>query len=108
MLKGIGLVSADLGAADLFTADTDGGTQAATGTKGIRIKNYFNLSISGTWDGKITIQRSFDDGVTWLDIRTYIANVEDWDREIESGVLYRVGFKAAEYTSGTAKVRISR
>lgn len=108
MLKGLALVSADLDAQDLFTTDENNVTQTAAGTKGIRIKSFFNLSISGTWSGTLTIQRSFDNGVTWLDIRNYSTNVEDYDREIESGVIYRIGFKTGNYTSGTASVRISR
>ncbi len=69
----------------------------------------FNLSVSGTWAGTLTIQRSFDAGVTPLDIKDYTANIETFgttasDRE----TLYRIGFKTGNYTSGTAVLRISQ
>ena len=32
------------------------------------IIGYFNISISGTWVGTVTVQRSFDDGSTWFDV----------------------------------------
>lgn len=108
MLRGIGLVTASLTAEDEFTADTIGATQAATGMLGIRIKSFFNLSISGTWVGTLTLQRSFDAGTTFMDVENFTANQENWDQEIESGVLYRIGFKTGNYTSGTALVRISK
>ena len=68
----------------------------------------FHLSISGTWAGTITIQRSVDGGTTPLDVNTYTANVEDQGDEVESGVMYRAGFKTGQYTSGTAIVRLSQ
>ena len=67
----------------------------------------FNLSISGTWSGTITLQRSFDEGVTWRDVADYTANQEDIVNSPEPGVLWRAGFKAGEYTSNTAVVRLS-
>lgn len=67
----------------------------------------FNLSISGTWSGTITLQRSFDGGVTWLDVQDYTANAEDVVSSPEPGVLWRAGFKTGEYTSNTAVVRLS-
>ena len=108
MLKGIALVSAVLNGADQFSTDEINVVQASAGTKGIRIKGPFNLSVSGTWVGRITFQRSFDDGASWRDVNGFTANVENWDQEIESGVLYRIGFKTGDYTSGSAEVRISR
>lgn len=108
MLKGVGLISANLNGANQFTTDVVNEVQTAAGTRGIRIKGFFNLSVQGTWVGTLTIQRSFDSGVTWKDINVFTSNIETWDQEVESGVLYRIGFKAGQYTSGTANVRISR
>ena len=68
----------------------------------------FNLSLSGTWVGTVTLQRTFDEGTTWLDVADYTANIEDRGFEPESGVQYRAGFKTGEYTSGTAVVRLSQ
>ena len=33
-------------------------------TDQVELKGYFNLSLSGTWNGVLTIQRSFDYGDT--------------------------------------------
>lgn len=79
-----------------------------TFTDWVQLFGPFNLSVSGTWVGTITIQRSFDNGVTWLDVKTYTSNAEDLGEEPELGVLFRAGFKPGEYTSGTAAVRISQ
>lgn len=68
----------------------------------------FHLSISGTWAGTITLQRSVDGGTTPLDVNTYTENVEDPGDEVEVGIVYRAGFKTGKYTSGTAVVRISQ
>jgi hypothetical protein len=104
----VGLVTASLGNGNEFTSDEIGVIQQGTGTAGIRIKGNFNLSISGTWAGTVTLQRSFNNGTTWFDVRSYTTNIENWDQEIESGVLYRAGFKTGDHTSGTADVRISK
>jgi len=81
---------------------------ANTWTDPVPILGPFNLSLSGTWAGTITLQRTFDGGTTWRDVATYTANIEDAGHEPELGVLYRAGFKTGEYTSGTAIVRISQ
>lgn len=70
-------------------------------------RKEFNLSVSGIWVGTLTLQRSFDGGVTWLDVETYTSNVQKVGTEPEHKVCYRIGFKAGEYTSGTAVVRLS-
>lgn len=71
------------------------------------IIGYFNVSISGTWVGKVTAQRSFDLGSTWFDVETWTANTQEYGFEPERVVQYRVGIKTGEYTSGTAVVRLS-
>lgn len=70
-------------------------------------KKSFNLSVSGTWAGTLTLQRSFDGGTTWVDVETYTANTEKVGTDPEHKVFYRIGFKTGEYTSGTAVVRLS-
>ena len=67
----------------------------------------FNVSISGTWEGTVTLQRSFD-GQTWQDVETFTANAERVGDDPEKNINYRVGFKTGEYTSGAAVVRISQ
>jgi hypothetical protein len=67
-----------------------------------------NLSISGTFEGTITLQRSFDGGVTWKDTDDFTAPIETYFFEPGTvKVLYRVGTKTGDYTSGSAEVIIA-
>lgn len=68
----------------------------------------FNLSVSGTWAGTATLQRSFDAGSTWVDVDSYTANTEKLIDTTEAGVLWRLGVKTGGYTSGTAVCRLSQ
>ena len=77
-------------------------------TDSAEIQGYFNISISGTWVGKVTAQRSFDLGSTWFDVATWTANTQEYGYEPERKVYYRVGIKTGEYTSGTAVIRLSQ
>ena len=66
----------------------------------------FNLSLSGTWSATVVLQRSFDNGTTWLTISTYAANIEDYGNEPEP-VLMRFGVETGGYVSGTVVGRLS-
>lgn len=87
-------------------------TRSITGenqfTDAAEILGYFNISISGTWAGKVTAQRSFDLGSTWFDVATWTVNTQEYGFEPERVVQYRAGIKTAEFTSGTAIVRLSQ
>jgi hypothetical protein len=67
-----------------------------------------NLSISGTWEGTVTLQRSFDEGENWYDVDEFTLNIQTLLADYELGVRYRVGIKTGDYTSGTASVRLSK
>lgn len=73
---------------------------------GLPLRGRVNVSISGTFTGTVTVQRSMD-GVVWGDVCRSTTPTEQYGFEIER-TLYRVGFKTGEYTSGTAYVRIGR
>lgn len=90
-----------------LAASTASLTAQNTFCSAVELRNDFNVSISGTWSGTITLQRSFDDGSTWLDVKTYTANAEEKGFEPEAGVTYQLGFETGNYTSGTAAVRLS-
>ena len=77
-------------------------------TDAMQIVGYFNISISGTWAGTVTCQRSFDGGSTWLDVATWMSNTEEYGFEPEREVHYRVGIKLGEFTSGSAVLRLSQ
>ena len=72
------------------------------------LTGYFNLSISGTWAGTVTVQRSFDKGDTWYDVDTWIANTQEYGLEPERDIYYRAGMKSDGYTSGECVVRLSQ
>ena len=68
---------------------------------------FLNLSLSGTWSATVFLQRSFNNGSTWLDVASYTANTEKAIEDYEVGVLYRVGVKTGGFTSGTVVARLS-
>jgi len=73
----------------------------------IFIRGGFNFSLSGTWSATVHIQRSFDEGITPLDVEAFTANIEKIGEEPE-GAWYRFGVKSGNYTSGPVTGRISQ
>jgi len=65
------------------------------------LKGYFNLSVSGTWAGTLTVQRSWDSGDTWLDVDTFIANKEEYG--LEHGKMQFIMFEKQHITYDTKK-----
>lgn len=70
----------------------------------------FNVSISGSsWTAIVHLQRSFDNESTWVDVDSFTANIEATvDEPQEGGLLYRIGIKNGNYTSGTLYLRLSK
>lgn len=73
----------------------------------------FNISLWGTFVGTVQLERSFDNGTTWLPLTTngtqvnkYTAPCSEYVEESEVGVLYRLNCTA--YTSGTVNYRLSQ
>ena len=79
-----------------------------TFTDRVQMVGYFNISISGTWEGLITCQRSFDKGATWYDVNSWDENTQEYGFEPERGVWYIAGFKDGDYSNGTATIRLSQ
>lgn len=77
----------------------------------IEVYGYWSFTTHGTWSGNLTIERSFDDGVTWSDYRTYSSakdsNVSTSGEEEETGVLYRLRMRDYE-GSGTGTLKLCR
>lgn len=73
---------------------------------------FLNISIGGTWEGTVTIQRRFGSSDTERDvtdgtfIHTAATVVEQSLYDHEEGVQYRIGIKTGDYTSGTCNVRL--
>ena len=77
-------------------------------TDAAEIIGYFNISLSGTWVGTVTAQRSFDLGSTWFDVASWTSNTQEYGYEPERRVYYRVGIKTSEFVSGQADIRLSQ
>lgn len=61
-------------------------------------------SISGSFSATVTIQRSFDDGATALNVETFTVPNEGLIDDPTYGVKYRIGVATGDYTSGTVTV----
>jgi len=76
------------------------------------ISRPFNLSIWGTFVGTVQLERSFDNGVTWLPLTAlgsslaFTAPCSETFTECEASVIYRLNCTA--YTSGTINYRLSQ
>lgn len=64
------------------------------------INEYASFSLSGTWVATVHLQRSFDGGITALDVDSFTTNVER-DISTRTPCLFRFGVKTGNYTSGT-------
>lgn len=82
-------------------------TAADQFTDPVRLTGFFNLSISGTFVGTLTVQRSFDNQATWQDVDTFTSVIEDFGMEPEV-CWYRAGVKTGEFTSGSITVRLGQ
>lgn len=71
---------------------------------GITRGRIFAITITGTWVGTITLQRSISTVGTWTDVVTYAGNQSiSYDDNLDNQIIYyRLGFKTGGYTSGTA------
>lgn len=92
----------------IIAADSVEGSFTDTGnssTVDVQLDRTFDFSTHGTWTGTILLQRSYDDGTTWEDVRSihYEAdgNITYSDEEIVDDAIYRVRMNS--YTSGTAR-----
>ncbi len=112
--------NATISAQNQFTVNpaNSGTTQASTGTAGTTVYGPFAVLISGSFTATISIQRSADLGVTWQDVTIGIANTPVplavtapcilQLQENSRGILYRVGCKTGNYTSGSPFVEIEQ
>jgi hypothetical protein len=77
------------------------------------VDHQFNVSLWGTFVATVQLERSFDNGTTWLPLTANGTQVMKWTApasestgETEAGVLYRLNCTA--YTSGTVNYRLSQ
>lgn len=88
-------VDLDISAEDQWTGDIR--------VTGIGDSRKFAITLSGTWSGTVTLQRSIGETGAWVDVTTYTSNTTTtYDDELDNYVAYyRIGIKTGGYTSGT-------
>lgn len=94
-------VSAALAASDTYTNPVR--------VNGVGSQRILTVNIAGVWVGTLTLQYSVAAPGAWVDVKTYTGNTTDsYQDGLDNQVIfYRVGFKPAGYTSGTANVTAS-
>jgi hypothetical protein len=91
----------------IAAANTFGSTIRVTGVGSDRV---FNYALTGTWVGIVTLQRSIDSSTTgFVDVLTYTADQSaPYNDSLDNTIAwYRLGFKTAQYTSGTAVLSLT-
>ncbi len=91
------LITASLVAENTFTAPL-GHMNAAQGD--------IAISVSGTFVGTLTLQRSLDGGTTWGDDATTYTAAAEISVVPTAAALYRIGFKTGAFTSGVATIQV--
>lgn len=95
-------VSSSLTGEDQFTNDIR--------VIGVDSSRIFDITITGTWSGTITLQRSIDETGSFADVSEFTTNVsaQNHDDGLDNQIaFYRIGFKTGDYTSGTATVTLN-
>lgn len=72
---------------------------------------YLNVSVveNSSWSATVVLQRSFDGGANWHDVKEYTGPTETSITDPEDGVLYRIGIPSdGTYSSGTIPVRLGK
>jgi hypothetical protein len=91
----------------IAAANTFGSTIRVTGVGSDRI---FNYALTGTWSGVVTLQRSIDSSTSgFVDVLTYTVDQSaPYNDSLDNTIAwYRLGFKTAEYVSGTAVLSLT-
>jgi len=91
-----------------FDSSTNPHTSSVAYSGELEVKGYWSFVTHGTWSGNVTIQRSYDNKVTWKDYLVYNSvkdsNFSTSGTEEDDGVFYRV--KMTNYSqsdTGTLK-----
>ena len=93
------------GAENQFTDWIQPMVQLAHGVTGA---GFLDLSISGTWEGTVTVQKKHGADGTVHDVEDYTANTVQLIEDHSPTVYYRAGIKTGNYTSGTAVVLLEQ
>lgn len=91
----------------LSTVQTASITAENTGTTALVVPNgkTYSVSLSGAFVATVFLQRSFDNGTTWFDVKSYTAPAEEV-AEAADACAARLFCKTGGFTSGTAVCRL--
>lgn len=65
-----------------------------------------DISVAGTFTATVTLQRSFDDGVTWRDVASYTTATESSVANPNQSVKWRLGVKTGNFTSSSTGISV--
>lgn len=79
---------------------------------GVGTARGFTVNLTGAWTGTgtiTTLQRSFDEGASWIDVTTYTVNqavtvTDGLDNQI---ILYRIGVKTGGFVAGPVEATLA-
>jgi hypothetical protein len=72
-------------------------------------KGNMNISViyGDTGSATVKLQRTFNGGVTWGEVKTYTESAENMLEDLEAGSRYRIGVPTGNYFAGSITVRLS-
>lgn len=73
---------------------------------GVGSSRQFSITVTGTWVGTLTLQRSVGEVGSWTAVETYTTNQsKTYNDTLDNQIIfYRLGFDTGNYTSGTATI----
>lgn len=75
----------------------------------VDIGRRFSLNVSGTFIARITLQKTYDGGVTiYNDEVTFTKPTNEISLPLSESAEYRIGVLTGDFTSGTVEVRLGR
>ena len=94
-------LTGDINVTDSFSSVTDSSSYQDLDTGESLV-----CSLSGTWVGTMTLQRSYDGGSTWVDYAAYTTNTTFEVIALQDAMQYRWSMTA--WTSGTCNARLTK
>ena len=87
-----------------------GAAEQNTSSVTVQLGRTVDFSTHGTWAGTVTLQRSFDSGSIWKDVRPVHyesdGNITFTDIESVDDAIYRINKQASAITSGTCNANL--
>lgn len=76
---------------------------------GVGNSRKFRVVISGTFSATVSLEKSYDEGLTWEEEKTYTSatSVDYDDGKDNETILYRLGIASGNYTSGTVTASLT-